>query len=188
MIRPGADSPVVFQFGREKSIFVHPYTGEILGPGAVRTRNFFKQVTSFHRWLALSGKAKEVGQSINSAAACAFLFLIFSGLIIWIPKRITRRGLAAISRPRLNLQGRARDWNWHNALGIWSALPLIFIVSTGLLIAYPWARQLLYQAFGETLPTQQGGKKNPPPVGPENLPSGLDAAIAAVTFAKPNWQ
>ncbi|WP_193213864.1 PepSY-associated TM helix domain-containing protein [Luteolibacter marinus] len=202
-IESGPTAPVVFQFGREKAVHLDPYTGTVLGEGAVKTRSFFKWVTEFHRWLAMSGKARDTGKSVTSAAALVFFFILLSGLFLWIPKRWTKRGLLAITTFRRDLRGRARDWNWHNVLGLWFALPLLLTVSTGLVIAYPWANKLLFQAVGEKPPERGGppggakGKGGPqgkgpgreaPAAGPESLPAGIDAAVARVAGQRLAWQ
>ncbi len=179
--------PAAFQYGKEKTVFVNPYSGELLGEGAKKTRGFFQFMTGLHRWLAMTGDAKNTGQSITSAAALVFFFLILSGLLIWIPKRWTRRGLKAITLFQRRLKGRGRDWNWHNVLGIWFALPLLVISGTGLVMAYPWANALLFRAAGEEAPPP----KAPPgkPQGPAKLiePAGWNAALAAAQAASTGW-
>lgn len=155
-IQADPGDPAFFQFGREKTVFVDPYTGAVLGEGAKKTRAFFQFVTGLHRWLAMKGDAKDVGQGITSAAAIVFFFLILSGLVIWIPKRWTKRGVKVITMFQGKLKGRARDWNWHNVLGIWFALPLLTISGSGLVIAYPWANALLFRMVGESPPPPRG--------------------------------
>ena len=183
--------PAAFQFGREKTVFVHPQTGEVLGEGAKGTRAFFHFVTGLHRWLALKGEAQDAGKSITSAAALVFFFLILSGLVIWIPKRWTKQGVKVITTFQGQLKGRARDWNWHNVLGIWFALPLLVVTSTGLVIGYPWANDLVFRLAGEEPPPQRG--KGPPPGrGPASsaaiVTTGWNAAFATVQSQSPGWQ
>ena len=196
LIRSEPTAPLVFQSGRGRSVHVDPYTGAVLGEGAANTRAFFKWVTELHRWLALKDQSRETGKAVTSAAALVFFFILLSGLYLWFPKRWTKRGLLAITTFRPELRGRARDWNWHNVLGLWSVLPLLLTVSTGLVIAYPWANRLLFQAVGEAPPERKGppGDKGKTPgrgeaaEDPESLPSGLDAAIALAADRSPNWQ
>jgi len=181
--------PVAVQYGKEKTLFVDPYTGAMLGEGAKKTRSFFQFVTSLHRWMAFRGSAKDVGQSINSAAALVFFFMILTGLFLWLPKRWTRRGVLVITTFQRQLKGRARDWNWHNVLGIWFALPLLVISATGLTIAYPWATALLFRLAGDTPPPAGGGKVPPP--GPAAWPdsfAGWNAAWNIAAKASGDWQ
>jgi uncharacterized iron-regulated membrane protein len=37
------------------------------------------------------------------------------------------------------LRGRARDFNWHNVIGIWCARVLLVVILTGLVMSYQWA-------------------------------------------------
>ncbi|MDB6079672.1 MAG: putative iron-regulated rane protein, partial [Akkermansiaceae bacterium] len=162
-LRSDADAPVAFQFGREKTLFLDPYTGQVLGEGAKKTRAFFQFVTGLHRWLALQGDMKDVGQGITSAAALIFFFIILSGLYLWIPKRWTRKGIKVVTSFQGGLKGRARDWNWHNVLGIWFAVPLLILSLTGVIMAYPWANKLLFNLVGVHPPqrNQDGGGGGP---------------------------
>ena len=50
------------------------------------------------------------------------------------------------------LRGKARDFNWHNTIGFWSAIPLAIVVGGGVVISYPWATALVYRAYGEAPP------------------------------------
>jgi uncharacterized iron-regulated membrane protein len=170
--------PAAFQFGKEKTVYVNPYTGELLGEGAKKTRAFFQFMTGVHRWLAMKADAQKTGQSVTSAAAVVFFFLILSGLVIWIPRRWTRRGLKLVTLFQGKLKGRGRDWNWHNVLGIWFALPLLVISGTGLIIAYPWANALLFRAAGEAPPPPKGPAAGGKPQGPAKPvdPSGWNVS------------
>lgn len=174
---------VAFQFGKEKTVFLNPYTGEVLGEGAKGTRGFFQFVTGVHRWLAMKGESQKTGQSITSAAAVVFFFLILSGLVLWIPRRWTRRGLKVITLFQKDLKGRARNWNWHNVLGIWFALPLLVICSTGLIIAYPWANALLFRAVGEVPPPPKG----PPGGGKPGMGGRGQGAPEAASVDTAGW-
>ena len=40
-MRSDSAAPVAFDFGRERTVFVNPYTGQILGEGSPRLRAFF---------------------------------------------------------------------------------------------------------------------------------------------------
>jgi uncharacterized iron-regulated membrane protein len=42
---------VEISFGRERTLFVSPYSSERLGEGASRVRTFFRGVEDWHRWL-----------------------------------------------------------------------------------------------------------------------------------------
>ena len=53
--------------------------------------------------------------------------------------------------------GKARDFNRHNVIGFWGAIPLFLIVLSGVVISYPWASDLVYSLAGENPPPPHGG-------------------------------
>jgi uncharacterized iron-regulated membrane protein len=66
---------------------------------------------------------------------------------------------------RTGLRGKARDFNWHNVIGIWTAVPLAIIVATAAPISFPWANALVYRIAGETppAPAAPASRPNTPP-------------------------
>ncbi len=48
-------SAVSVALGPPGTAFVDPYTGEVLGQGSPRARGFYRTVTNWHRYLAMSG-------------------------------------------------------------------------------------------------------------------------------------
>ena len=154
VIRSDRQAPVTVAFGREKTVFVNPYTGAV-SEGAKGVRGFFDANENLHRFLAMKGEARDRGKAITGAANLVFLFIVLSGLVIWIPRRRTRAGFRNVMVFRSGLRGRARDLNWHQVLGIWAFTPLVAIIVSGAVISYPWATRLVYRAFGSTPPKQQ---------------------------------
>jgi uncharacterized iron-regulated membrane protein len=143
-------------FGREQMVFVDPYTGALRGNGVTATRDFFRVVTDWHRWLGTDADNREIGRAVTGACNAAFMVLVMSGFYLWWPRRWTRLALRAVIFPSLTLHGKPRDWNWHNAVGFWSAPVLLFITVTALMISYQWAGNLIYTLTGsEPPPTPQ---------------------------------
>lgn len=135
-------------------IYVNPYSGQVLGEGAARTRVFFRRVTDWHRWLGVSGDGRAMARTITGASNLAFLFLVVSGTYLWLPRTWawTWRQVRTVLWFRGKLAPKARDFNWHNVIGVWSAAPLLVVVLSGVVISYPWASNLVYRAYGETPP------------------------------------
>ena len=61
---------------------------------------------------------------------------------------------AAVVWFRGGLRGKARDFNWHNVIGLWCAVPLFVVVLSGVVISYPWASDLVYRVAGEAPPAR----------------------------------
>ncbi|HEY0659283.1 MAG TPA: PepSY-associated TM helix domain-containing protein [Pyrinomonadaceae bacterium] len=170
-----ADAAVNVALGRDGQVFVNSYTGEITGDGAKGVREFFRSVTDWHRWLALSGDGRPIGKAITGACNLAFLVLAISGIYIWFPRRLSRRHFKPVLWFRGGLKGKARDFNWHNVIGFWTSLVLIILTITATVISYQWASNLLYTLTGNEMPQQQSSANAPNNPGeqsfilPENL-------------------
>ena len=119
-LRSDPAAPAAISLGRERTIFVNPYTGAILGEGSKQTREFFRSVTNVHRWLGTPEKSRAVGRGITGACNLAFLFLVVSGFYLWWPRKGAKNAGRAIVLPNRRLRGKARYFNWHNAIGFWS--------------------------------------------------------------------
>jgi len=147
------------RFGRERSLYLDPFTGQIIGEPSIRTRAFFSAIERIHRSLGL-GMQSAFGRGLTGASNLVFLFMIVSGLYLWLPRLYSRIALRNRFWVRRRLHGRARDWNWHSVIGIWTAIPLFFIVLTGVVMSYPWANNLLYTLTGtEPPPTPSLGAR-----------------------------
>ena len=171
-VRADAAAPVAIGFGPQ-TVRVNPYTGDVLGDSAPRLRAFFRTVTDWHRWLALEGTSRATGRAITGASNVAFLVLVVSGFYLWWPRHLSWHHVRAVMLFKGGLKAKARDFNWHNVIGFWSALPLAVIVWGGVVISYPWAGDLVYRAMGDEPPARQ--RPTAPP-GPTPLAKVLPAA------------
>ena len=161
-VQNNANAAVNIAFGRDGQVFVNPYTGEITGEGAKGVRGFFRSVTDWHRWLAMSGDGRPIGKAITGACNLMFLLLAVSGIYIWFPRRLSRRHFKPVLWFRGGLKGKARDFNWHNVIGFWSSLVLIVLTVTAAVISYQWAGNLVYTLTGNEPPKQQQAPPNNP--------------------------
>lgn len=143
--------PLEARYGREKTLFLSPFTGEVIGQPSEQTRAFFEAVERFHRSLGL-GMQSALGRGLTGAGNLVFLGLLLSGLYLWLPKTFSATSLKNRLLFRRGLSGRSREWNWHHVIGISSALPLLFIVVTGVIMSYPWASNLLFTLTGSKPP------------------------------------
>jgi uncharacterized iron-regulated membrane protein len=122
--------------------------------------------------------------------------MLLSGLYLWMPKVWNVTSMKARGLFRRRLAGRAREWNWHNVIGIWTAVPLLFIVVTGVIISYPWASNLLYKMTGTQPPVggwrgdrdqRRGGSNRQRPAIPAKYRS-LDDLAAVAKAQVPVWK
>jgi uncharacterized iron-regulated membrane protein len=174
-------APAEIAFGRETTLFANPYSGTILGEGSQRTRTFFRVVTDWHRWLGAKGDNRNVARAITGACNLGFLFLVTSGFYLWWPRNWDRKALRNVTWFRRRLPAKARDFNWHNVIGFWSAAPLFLVVLSAVVISYTWAGNLVYRIVGETPPAPRANQPAPAPA--SNKESGSPVGTANLNSA-----
>ena len=160
--RADQTAPVEVAFGRETPLFVDPYTGQVLGPGSQKVRTFFHVVTDWHRWLGAQGDNRPIAKAITGACNLGFLFLVISGFYLWWPKQLNLRSIKRNIWFKRKLRGPARNFNWHNTIGFWSAIPLFIVVISATVISYTWAGNLVYRLVGENPPAPRVANNQQP--------------------------
>jgi len=199
-------------------LFVDAYTGRTVGErpsGGLRA--FLSEMRAWHRWLAVEGEGRPLARAITGWSNLLFLFIVVSGMWIWVPRVWSWAQVRSVMLFRRGYgTSKARDFNWHNVIGIWSAIPLFIVVISAVPISFPWASDLVYRAVGEEPPARnrpggpplKAGAPGAPgrPGGPEagrgRGPSrgaaaaaprtlrfdGLDALVARAAADQPGWR
>ena len=188
--------PAVVELDDGAAVHVDRFTGERLGDGDTRTRRFLLGVMYWHRWFALEGEYRIVGRTIMATANVGFLFLLVSGVYLWWPSAGSRAAWRQALWFRRGLGGRARDFNWHNVIGFWSAVPLAVIVFSGATISYQWAADLVHRLAGDTPPFQASPRSFEPvaqndlsvTADPEAPSVELQALVASAVAETPGWR
>jgi uncharacterized iron-regulated membrane protein len=174
-------APVQVTVGRDNTLLLNPYTGEKLDDAATGRRAFFRTIENWHRWMGAAPRS--LPASIVDAANLLFLFLIISGIYLWLPdswRWRTVRGLVLFRTHYIN--AKVRDFNWHHVCAVWMLIPLLLIALSGVVMSYGWANNLLYAAFGEQAPQRPAG---PPPGNGGNEPRGPAANADAAANTTP---
>jgi uncharacterized iron-regulated membrane protein len=153
---PGA--PVELRAGRRERLAVNPYSSERMETQSPGLEKFLSTVTGLHRWFNIQGEGRAMARQITGISNVAFLFLVLSGIYLWLPK-LWRW---AQFKVRLLFRGdyptsKARDFHWHHIFGIWAAIPLVAVVYSGMVISYPWAANFMYRVFGAEIPVETRG-------------------------------
>ena len=150
------DAPVSIAAGRQ-TIYTDAYTGRVLGEGNQGMRAFMSDVRAWHRWLAVEGEGRPFARAITGWSNAIFLFIVCSGFYLWFPRKWTWQRVRPVVLFGSSLRGKARDFNWHNVIGLWSCVPLFIVVLTAMPISFPWANAAVDRMVGEE-PPQQGGR------------------------------
>ena len=186
--RSDPDEPVAAEFGRDNIVYLNPGTGAVLGEGSHRVRTFFRRTEDWHRWLAAGIESRETARGITGIANLLFLGLLCSGFYLWMPKQRTLKHIRPAAWFRRGLGGRARDWNWHNTIGVWCVLPLFVIVLSGVVMSFPWANNLVYRMTRSDAPAQNGrGGRGDAIIPADAKLDGLDALWRRAEQQTPGW-
>ena len=125
-------APVALTIGQGVIAYADPYTGRLLGRGDPGVRAFFRER---HRLAPLAGGERRISDDAAAPSPApsnlAFLFLVLSGAYLWIPRTWAWRAVKQVIWFRGGLPGKARDFNWHNTIGVWSVVPLAIVVASG---------------------------------------------------------
>jgi uncharacterized iron-regulated membrane protein len=200
-LRAHDDAPAAVTFG-SVTVYQDVYTGRLLGEPTQRVRAAMSELRSWHRYMALDGANRPLGKAISGWSNLLFLFIVLSGMYLWIPRVVTWSSVRAVALFRGGLAGKARDFNWHNVIGIWSAVPLAIVVATAAPISFPWANALVYRIVGEEPPAPAGtsrpaasaGERGGGPRGgseprqPELRTEGVDGLWARAEQQVPGWR
>ncbi len=133
---------------RKSAVYVDPYTGNVRGIRLASQPDFMHHVMRLHRWLLMPMKRNEfnLGRFITGWTAIISVFILLSGLIIWIPKswKTVKRRLTIKTN-----KGSYRFWfDFHLVAGMFSVTFLLALCLTGLTWSFPWYRTAFYKTFG----------------------------------------
>jgi uncharacterized iron-regulated membrane protein len=153
------NEPATISFVAEKkpkiSVFVDPFTLEVLGQETSKPNAVLKTIHQLHTNLLIQGKT---GRDLIGYVGIVMFLMLISGIIIWFPKQISR------FKEGFFFKFSDRGFNFHRRLhksfGIWAYLVLFIITFSGIYIVFP---QYIEPIFIEgrmrekiTLPKQNG--------------------------------
>ena len=153
------------------TIFVNPYSGEILEKYSYR-ETFFYQVFALHRWL-LGGEGS-IGKLIVGISTFIFLFILLTGIILWWPK--TKKILKQRLTVKWDANWKRVNHDFHMVFGFYSAIFLFIFAFTGLAWSFEWFNEGIYKVTNSPL------KAAPPPKSiyiAEATKISLDAALTS---------
>jgi uncharacterized iron-regulated membrane protein len=183
-----------YRAGRAGPLYVNQYTGVVSEPKSNGAHDVLHALEDWHRWLGMEGQGRATGKLITGVANLAFLFLCVTGVSMWWPRSWKPKAL----RPAIwfvgRIKGRARDFNWHNVFGCWSAIVLIVVVGSATVFSFGWAHRLVFTLAGEEAPQSRGpGMLAALPVvvptpAPEQRRLSRNEVLQKVGAEFPTWQ
>lgn len=195
-VEPGGVATVVLKSDRTEPVsvrfrerdkaaqLVDPYTGATIAPAPRgKTAEFMSWLRGWHRWLGVTGENRPLARKFTGVCNIAFLLLVLTGVYIWWPKKLTPAAFRTALVFNPTLSGKPRDFNWHNSLGFWSAIPLAIVIATGVFISYSWPGQWMDRLWGSEKEKAAAIKAMNTPPAAEGAREGAPAAGAAAAGA-----
>jgi uncharacterized iron-regulated membrane protein len=184
---------------QSRTLYADAYTGRLLGESSQSVRRFMTSVRAWHRWIGVSGEGRSLARAVTGWSNLLFLLLVISGVYLWFPRRWTWPRVRPVVWFTRTTTSRARDFNWHNTIGAWSAVPLFIVVLTALPMSFPWANEFLYRAVGEQPPAaggrgaregggERGGDARTRRDGPAATLAGVDDLLPRAEARVPQWK
>lgn len=122
--------------------FMDPYSGKLLHLQDMK-KGWLNQVKLLHRNLLLGDIGKEIVHWVTLLA----LFMLLTGLVLWWPKRMTKR------KYLFTIQWKARrvklNYDLHNVLGFYASWIALFSILTGIFWGFETFRDTLKIITGE---------------------------------------
>lgn len=126
------------------SIYMNPYTGEILHTKSVSrtdSPDFFRWILNGHRALWLP---YDIGRPIVGVAVIIFVILLISGIVLWWPTKWIKSIINKSFKIKTDASFKRVNYDLHNVLGFYSCIFLFFIAVTGLVWSFGWWSKSLY--------------------------------------------
>lgn len=140
---PGRSARVIF-YSEDPyyydQVYLNPYTGEVLGV-VDELRGFFPFILEghFNLWLPPA-----IGKPLVSGITVVFAFMVISGIVLWWPKKRSRKGQRF--KIKWNARWRRKNFDLHAVGGFYVCWIALLFVVTGLYWGYDWFREGYYQA------------------------------------------
>lgn len=151
--------------GIVKSAYFDPYTALDLGIANRSLDSFFAFVLNIHRTMLIT----QYGKQIVGISTLIFVFMLISGLILWLPAKWKWKNVKQGFTIRWKAKFHRVNYDLHNTLGFYALLMLMFIALTGLYVTYPWMKNGIIVALGGQPVSGEGAQ--------EEISSNFDAIL-----------
>lgn len=126
-----------------KSVYVNPFTGEILGIYD-ETRSFFNIIKSIHYSFMLN---TSWGVYVCGIPTLIFVFMLISGIVLWWPKNKNARKQRFWFNWKNVKKWKRKNYDLHNILGFYASTFALIIAITGLYYSFFFVQALIYFTF-----------------------------------------
>ena len=104
-------------------VYVDPYSGDVVYVEDAK-KDFFELVLNLHRRLWLGEK---IGKPITGYATVVLLVVLLSGLVIWIPRKLTKKSAKWMFLIKRTRNMKRLNFDFHKVAGFYLTIPLLLI-------------------------------------------------------------
>ncbi|MCM0207760.1 PepSY domain-containing protein [Bacteroides fragilis] len=125
------------------TVFIDPYDGRVLKSVIKKSGDFdfFRFVLGGHRTLWLP---REIGSPIVGYSVLIFLITLITGIVLWWPRRWTRKALVQRLTMRRPCTFSKLNFDLHNVVGFYASFLLFILCFTGLIFSLNWFSKAVY--------------------------------------------
>ena len=132
-------------------VYVDPYTGKVQEVEDAK-KDFFEIVLDLHRRLLLGEK---IGKTITGYSTLVLAIILFSGLVIWYPRKMSKSMLKGMFFIKLSANWKRINYDFHNVLGFYSIIPLLLISYSALIWNFEDVDQWIKNTLNGNIPTEK---------------------------------
>ena len=129
------------EYEYHRMLYINPYTGALLANEDSKYE-FFRIVLALHRNLLLR---REIGLLIIGSSVLVFVFMLISGLILWLPKKLKGLKQRLVFLWKNTTKWKRKNYDLHNILGFYVSFLLsvvLLFLSMSFFISSPSANKL----------------------------------------------
>lgn len=127
-----------------QSVFLHPYTGEILKVEDHMT-GFFHFILHGHMYLWLP---EEIGSQVVGWSTFIFFLMLVTGIILWWPKNKKMKNQRFSFDWKKSTKWKRKNFDLHSVLGFYVSFIAVVVVFTGLVMVFDWFENAVYKGVG----------------------------------------
>lgn len=115
-------------------VYVNPYNGKVVKVENTKFE-FFQLVLGLHMRMLFGEK---IGHFVVGGSVLMFVILLFSGLVLWWPKKWSKAGREKSFRVKWDASSKRVNYDLHNVLGFYACIILLVTSLTGLIWVFDW--------------------------------------------------
>ena len=139
----GENRTAQFSLNSDSTVYVNPYTAEVVA--MVDHEDFFHFIDEghFHLWFP-----EEIGEHVVGWGTFIFFILLLTGIVLWWPKKWNKAGKDQSFKIKWKAKFKRVNYDLHNVLGFYSLILALLMAITALIMSFAWFSNGFYWLTG----------------------------------------